>query len=90
MATVGEAPTRAGRYLTQPTGYRAFMPAPLPPQQTVRDQAAWEIRLAFFLRSVIAVAGKVQTARRILQLRGQRRSAIMAQHGWSSWGCSAR
>jgi Fic family protein len=31
MATVGEAPTRAGRYITQPTGYRAFMPAPLPP-----------------------------------------------------------
>lgn len=32
MATVGEAPPRAGRYITQPTGYRAFMPAPLPPQ----------------------------------------------------------
>ncbi len=32
MATVGEAPTRAGRYITQPTGYRAFMPAPLPPR----------------------------------------------------------
>jgi len=32
MATGGEAPTRAGRYITQPTGYRAFMPAPLPPQ----------------------------------------------------------
>ncbi len=24
--------TRAGRYVSQPTGYRAFMPAPLPPQ----------------------------------------------------------
>ncbi len=32
MATGGEAPTRAGRYITQATGYRAFMPAPLPPQ----------------------------------------------------------
>jgi Fic family protein len=32
MATGSEAPTRAGRYITQPTGYRAFMPAPLPPQ----------------------------------------------------------
>jgi hypothetical protein len=32
MATGGEAPTRAGRYITEPTGYRAFMPAPLPPQ----------------------------------------------------------
>ena len=32
MATGGETPTRAGRYITQPAGYRAFMPAPLPPQ----------------------------------------------------------
>jgi Fic family protein len=32
MATGAEAPTRAGRYINQPTGYRAFMPAPLPPQ----------------------------------------------------------
>ena len=31
MATAGEAPTRAGRYITQHSGYRAFMPAPLPP-----------------------------------------------------------
>lgn len=35
MATGSEAPTRAGRYITQPTGYRAFMPAPLPPQPTL-------------------------------------------------------
>lgn len=35
MVTVGEAPTRAGRYIAQPTGYRAFMPAPLPPQPTL-------------------------------------------------------
>jgi Fic family protein len=27
-----EPTVRAGRYITQPTGYRAFMPAPLPPQ----------------------------------------------------------
>ena len=27
--------TRAGQYLTQPTGYRAFIPAPLPPQPPV-------------------------------------------------------
>ncbi len=32
METGGEARTRAGRYITQPMGYRAFMPAPLPPQ----------------------------------------------------------
>lgn len=27
-----DATTRAGRYISQPTGYKAFMPAPLPPQ----------------------------------------------------------
>jgi Fic family protein len=32
MATGGETSSRAGRYITQPSGYRAFMPAPLPPQ----------------------------------------------------------
>lgn len=32
MAIGSEASTRAGCYVTQPTGYRAFMPAPLPPQ----------------------------------------------------------
>lgn len=32
MASSGEFSTRAGRYIAQPTGYRAFMPAPLPPQ----------------------------------------------------------
>ena len=32
MAAGANIPTRAGQYLTQPTGYRAFMPAPLPPQ----------------------------------------------------------
>ncbi|MBV6424239.1 MAG: Adenosine monophosphate-protein transferase SoFic [Steroidobacteraceae bacterium] len=31
MAAGANTPTRAGQYLTQPTGYRAFMPAPLPP-----------------------------------------------------------
>lgn len=28
--------TRAGRYGRQPTGYRAFIPAPLPPTPSVR------------------------------------------------------
>lgn len=31
MPTGGEASSRAGRYITQPSGYRAFIPAPLPP-----------------------------------------------------------
>jgi Fic family protein len=32
MATAAETSTRAGQYVAQTTGYRAFMPAPLPPQ----------------------------------------------------------
>lgn len=32
MAGTEETSTRAGRYVRQPTGYRAFIPAPLPPQ----------------------------------------------------------
>ncbi len=32
METGAEPSARAGRYVTQTTGYRAFMPAPLPPQ----------------------------------------------------------
>jgi len=35
MAGVEEGSTRAGRYITQPTGYRAFMPAPLPPDPSL-------------------------------------------------------
>lgn len=31
MAAASNPSTRAGRYVSQPTGYRAFMPAPLPP-----------------------------------------------------------
>ena len=32
MASVSGSSTRAGRYVSQPTGYRAFIPAPLPPE----------------------------------------------------------
>lgn len=35
MAGATEASTRAGRYVSQPTGYRAFMPAPLPPRPSL-------------------------------------------------------
>src|SRR5688500_3768319 len=32
MASATERSTRAGRYVTQQTGYRAFIPVPLPPE----------------------------------------------------------
>lgn len=50
--------------------------------QGVRDHGAWEDWLTFFLRGVIEVAREASdTARRILLLREQHRSAITAQLG---------
>jgi Fic family protein len=50
--------------------------------QAVRDHGDWEAWLAFFLRGVIDVAGEAAaTARRILQLREQHRSAITEHLG---------
>jgi Fic family protein len=36
MAGAAAASTRAGRYVAQPTGYRAFLPAPLPPEPPLK------------------------------------------------------
>jgi Fic family protein len=36
MAKAANAATRAGRYVAQPSGYRAFVPAPLPPDPPIR------------------------------------------------------
>lgn len=53
--------------------------------QAVREQGAWEPWLAFFLRGVIEVAAEAaETARRILQLREQHRSAITEHLGRAS------
>lgn len=39
--------TRAGRYVKQPTGYRAFIPTPLPPDQAIlkRHRDGYDDRL---------------------------------------------
>lgn len=50
--------------------------------QAVRDHGAWEAWLRFFLQGVIEVAAEAaETARRILLLREQHRTAITAQLG---------
>ena len=50
--------------------------------QLVRERGAWEAWLAFFLRGVVEVAAEAaETARRILHLREQHRSAITDQLG---------
>lgn len=35
MATENQSPQRTGRYVAEPTGYRAFHPAPLPPNPSI-------------------------------------------------------
>jgi len=35
MVSRPDSSTRAGQYISQPTGYRAFMSAPLPPQPPI-------------------------------------------------------
>ncbi len=50
--------------------------------QAVRTHGDWEAWLVFFLRGVIEVAGEAaETARRILQLREEHRTAITAKLG---------
>ena len=61
MATVGEAPTRAGRYIPQPTGYRAFMPAPLPPQPALALDGELQGLLSAADRALSRLDGSVLT-----------------------------
>ena len=50
--------------------------------QAVRDRGTWEAWLTFFLRGVVDVAAEAaETARRILHLREQHRSAITDRLG---------
>ncbi len=50
--------------------------------QAVRERGAWESWIGFFLRGIIDVAGEAaETARRILHLREQHRSAITERLG---------
>lgn len=50
--------------------------------QAVRDRGEWEAWLAFFLRGVVEVAAQsAETARRILEMREEHRTAITARFG---------
>lgn len=53
--------TRAGRYVTQPTGYRAFIPAALPPDSPVRIDGDLQRRLSEADRALGRLDGSVQT-----------------------------
>lgn len=52
---------RAGRYLQQPGGFRAFEPAPLPPQPPVRLEGELQVLLSQADRALGRLDGSVQT-----------------------------
>lgn len=52
---------RAGRYVTQPTGYRAFMPRPLPPQPPLKVDPDLQQRLSNADRALGRLDGSVET-----------------------------
>src|SRR5215207_3158073 len=56
------APTaRAGRYIRQPAGYRAFIPAPLPPDPAVRIGGEMQRLLSEADRALGRLDGSIQT-----------------------------
>ena len=57
----GMPSTRAGRYIRQPTGYRAFIPAPLPPQPAVNMDGELPNLLSLADRALGRLDGSVLT-----------------------------
>ena len=52
---------RAGRYIQQPTGYRAFMPTPLPPDPPVVIEGELQVLLSQADRALGRLDGSIQT-----------------------------
>lgn len=52
---------RAGRYVAQPQGYRAFMPGPLPPQPPVRLEGELQALLSQTDQALGRLDGSIQT-----------------------------
>ena len=52
---------RAGRYVVQPQGYRAFMPEPLPPEPPVRLEGELQVLLSQADQSLGRLDGSIQT-----------------------------
>lgn len=59
MSTRGSG--RAGRYVRQPQGYRAFIPAPLPPNPPVRVDAQMQVALSQAELALGRLDGSIQT-----------------------------
>ena len=52
---------RAGQYVVQPQGYRAFIPAPLPPQPPVRLEGELQALLSQADQALGRLDGSIQT-----------------------------
>ena len=52
---------RAGRYMTQTTGYRAFIPAPLPPVPPIQMAGEFQTQLSVADRALGRLDGSIQT-----------------------------
>ena len=64
MTAVEEAPAasrRAGRYVVQPQGYRAFIPSPLPPEPPVRLEGEIQAQLSQADLALGRLDGSIQT-----------------------------
>ena len=54
-------PVRAGRYVTQPTGYKAFIPSPLPPDPPIRITGELQTLLSEAALALGRLDGSIQT-----------------------------
>ncbi len=61
MATTVSSAGRAGRFVRQPAGYRAFLPAPLPPEPPVRLDGELGVLLSRADRALGRLDGSVAT-----------------------------
>ncbi len=59
--TCADPVQRAGRYIRQPAGHRAFMPAPLPPDPPIRLEDGLQAQLSRADRALGRLDGSIQT-----------------------------
>lgn len=61
QALLPDRATRAGRYIRQPTGYRAFIPTPLPPKPPLHIDTEMQHLLSEADRALGRLEGSIQT-----------------------------
>ena len=61
MENRSAASNRAGQYITQPSGYRAFFPAPLPPNPPIQITKEMQVLLSQADRALGRLDGSIQT-----------------------------